>query len=103
MPESNILHFEWDETKDQTNQKKHNIPFAEAVSVFHDPSYLSMFDPDHSLDEDRWISIGRNGNGMVLVISHTFRKDENGSEKIRIISARTSTKQEELQYYKGQI
>ena len=96
------LHFQWDERKDRINQQKHHIPFAEVIAVFHDPSYLSMYDPDHSIEEDRWITMGRNRFGTLIVISHTFRQDEHGRETIRIISARKASKREEHRYYQGE-
>ena len=89
---------EWDDDKDLANQKKHGLAFAEAVSVFDDPGLLSRFDEPHSLDEDRWVSLGLSVLGILCVVSLTFR-DKDGEEYIRIISARPATKNEELQYY----
>ena len=89
---------EWDDDKDLANQKKHGLAFADAVSVFDDPGLLSRFDEPHSLDEDRWVSLGRSDIGILCVVSHTFR-DRDDEEYARIISARPATKNEELQYY----
>ena len=59
---------------------------------------MSMYDPDHSHDEDRWITLGRNTAGAVIVVVHTVRTDGT-TERIRLISARYATKHEERQYY----
>ncbi len=101
MSYQEILQFEWDESKNIINQKKHGISFSEVLSVFQDSNILSMFDPDHSQTEERWISMGRSLDGKILVISHTFRQNKDNEEQIRIISARSATKQEEIVYYKG--
>jgi uncharacterized DUF497 family protein len=92
--------YEWDYDKDLLNQKRHNISFSEAVSVFDDPKALSLFDSAHSQLEDRWIELGRINSGLVCVVVHTFRNYD-FKEQIRIISARKATKSEEMQYYIG--
>ena len=90
--------FEWDDEKDLVNQEKHGLAFADAVSVFDDPGMRSRFDEPHSQDEDRWVTLGRSGLGIVCVVAHTYR-DKDGEEYLRIISARPATRNEELQYY----
>ena len=90
--------FEWDDDKDLANQEKQGLAFADAVSVFDDPGLLSRFDEPHSLDEDRWVTLGCSDLGIVCVVSHTYR-DKDDEEYLRIISARPATKNEELQYY----
>ena len=90
--------FEWDDHKDRSNQKKHGLAFADALSVFDDPRLLSLFDEPHSQAEERWVTLGRSSFGLVCVVSHTYRTKD-GEECIRIISARPATKDEELQYY----
>lgn len=92
------LQYEWDEEKDQNNQRRHGIFFADALSVFDDPSLLSIYDVGHSENEHRWITLGRNASGAVLVVVHTVR-GEVPAERIRIISARYATNREERQYY----
>lgn len=92
------LQYEWDEEKDQKNQHRHGLSFADALSVFDDPSLLSMYDVEHSEDEDRWITLGRNASGAVLVVVHAVRS-EVPTERIRLISARYATNREERQYY----
>ena len=95
-----LLHYLWDQDKNSSNLRKHGIRFADALTVFDDPSIRSSFDPDHSDEEDRWIALGRDSNGAVLVISFTVRNTED-EELVRLISARPATKPEELQYYSG--
>ena len=86
------LSFEWDEEKNEKNIKKHKISFETAVHVFDDPDYIEMYDFEHSVDEERFIAIGRVGDILFVVFV------ERG-ENIRIISARRATKTEELVYY----
>lgn len=86
------LSFEWDETKNEANKKKHKISFETAVHVFDDPDYIEMYDFEHSEDEERFIAIGRVGNILFVVFV------ERG-ENIRIISARLATDTEKELYY----
>jgi uncharacterized DUF497 family protein len=89
--------FEWDPVKARTNQKKHGISFEQAAAVFRDPKALSIFDEDHSDDENRWLTLGMSGPGAVVVVVHTFR--EIGDQiTLRIISARPATRKELRQY-----
>ena len=90
------MEFEWDEEKNKINIKKHGISFETASLVFNDTYYLEIFDFVHSLDEDRYIAIGK--VGRVLFVVFTERDD-----KVRIISARPATKHEEDLYYDGRI
>ena len=57
------LHFEWDEEKAKTNLKKHRVSFDEAITVFLDPFSITIPDPDHSVDEQRYIDIGSSDKG----------------------------------------
>ena len=90
--------FEWDDSKDVRNQKKHGISFGESISVFDDPDALSLYDVSHSDDEDRWVTLGLSVKGNLLVIVHTSRKHLD-VERIRIISSRRADKEEEISYY----
>jgi len=81
-----IMIFEWDKDKERENVKKHRISFDEAVTVFYDPLSATFHDPDHSIVEDRFITVGYSSQGRLLVVSHTDRGDA-----IRIISARPAT------------
>lgn len=85
--------YEWDPDKAAANLHKHKVSFAEAASVFLDPSALTFSDPDHSDEEDREITIGSSSKQRALFVSHCERGD-----RIRIISARRATRKERLHY-----
>lgn len=91
-------YFEWDPAKANQNILEHKVRFQRAAEVFKDPHAISIFDEEHSQDEDRWITIGKDNSGILLVVSHTFRKIEEESCRIRIISSRKATKNERKQY-----
>jgi len=74
------------------------VAFDEAATVFRDSKALSIFDPDHSESEDRWITIGISEKGRVLIVIHTFREESEDAVTIRIISSRKATKQETKTY-----
>jgi len=93
------MKFEWDIHKEKLNIKKHGVTFEQASYVFADKFALSMFDDEHSLNEDRWILLGKSINELLLVVIHTFR-DVDGVEFVRIISARKATKNEKDTYEK---
>jgi uncharacterized DUF497 family protein len=88
------MKFEWDKNKAEKNQKKHDISFAEATTIFGDPLEITINDPINSKGEYRFLSIGKSTQGRLLVISYTERQENN----IRIISARLATKQEKNYY-----
>ena len=87
------LQFEWDPDKDSRNQRRHQVSFAEAASVFADFLSASAPDPDHLDIEDRYIIIGFSDRRRPLMVSYTERGNH-----IRIISARTLTPTERKQY-----
>jgi hypothetical protein len=87
------VEFEWDRRKAERNRRKHGITFGEAVSVFADPNELTIHDPDHSIDEDRFVTVGQSVLGRLLVVGYT----ERGS-KIRVIFARRATWPERFDY-----
>jgi uncharacterized DUF497 family protein len=87
------MEFEWDEDKAERNLKKHKVAFQEAATVLGDPLSVTFPDPDHSIDENRFITIGTSDRGRVLVVSHTDRED-----RTRIISARKATRKERKFY-----
>ena len=91
------MKFEWDIAKEKVNISKHGITFEEASYVFSDPYSLSRYDDDHSVDEDRWVLLGKSITEVLLVVVHTFRDDE-GTEYVRIISARRATNSERSTY-----
>lgn len=85
--------FEWDDEKAQSNLKKHGVSFEEAATIFNDPRIATISDPDHSEDEERYVSIGMSVIMRLLSVIHTFRKERN-----RLISARKATKAEKKNY-----
>ncbi len=91
------LTFEWDEEKSKRNVKKHKVPFEEAATVFADPLSLTIPDPLHSEEEDRFVTMGMSIKGRLLVVVHTERGDA-----IRIISARLATRRERRAYEEGE-
>jgi len=86
------MRFEWDEEKNALNQKKHGISFETASLVFNDKAAVEIYDEAHSIQEDRYIIIGR--VGRVLFVVFTERGDA-----IRLISARVATGEERRIYY----
>jgi uncharacterized DUF497 family protein len=89
------MNFEWDPNKAESNLRKHGISFQEAATVFGDDLGITVYDPDHSRDEDRFITIGWSDQRRLLMVSHTDREDS-----IRIISARELTPRERKDYEK---
>jgi hypothetical protein len=87
------LVFEWDEAKSRGNAAKHGVTFEEAKTVFNDPFSLTIPDPDHSEEEERWLDMGLSHLGRLLVVWYT----ESG-ETIRIIGSRLATKSEAESY-----
>ena len=88
--------FSWDDRKNQTNQRKHDISFEEAQTVFFEENAIEYFDPDHSENEGRYLMLGLSYRLRALVVAHSLRKK--GTE-IRIISARKATKKEQKFYF----
>ena len=87
-----------DPEKAQSNIRKHRIYFDRAATVFLDPRALTIHDNEHSSHEDRWITMGIDRNGIVLVVVHTFEQSDDQTAMIRIISARKATNNERKQY-----
>ncbi|MCZ8038210.1 MAG: BrnT family toxin [Microcystis wesenbergii TW10] len=90
------MKFQWDQDKANNNITKHSISFEEAVTVFGDPLAVTILDPDHSVGEFRFLTIGQSKSQKLLVISHTERENE-----IRLISGRLASKQERKNYESG--
>ena len=86
--------YQWDKNKAATNLNKHGIDFADAVSVFSDDFSTTV--SDERFEEERFITIGIDAFGRVLVVVYTWRDNE-----IRLISARTATRSERKQYEEG--
>lgn len=91
------INFEWDESKNQINQRKHGISFEEALTVFYDDEALVRDDPEHSEEEERFVILGLSNKANLLVVCHCYRVSET---VIRIISARKATKTESKYYGK---
>lgn len=89
------LTFEWNEAKSKRNFIKHGVVFEEAKTVFNDPFSITIDDPDHSNDQERFIDIGISSKGRVLVVWYIER-----NENIRIIGCRKVTKTERIIYEK---
>ena len=87
------MHFEWDPRKAAENLAKHDVSFEEAATVFRDPLSATGSDPDHSTDEERFVTFGMSTGGRLLAVAHTDRDDT-----IRIISARPVTPNERKIY-----
>jgi uncharacterized protein len=94
------LNFDWHPDKAKKNLSKHKVSFERATTVFQDPSALSVFDEEHSDDEERWATVGRSDQGIILVVIHTFREMTAEDIAVRIISARYATKRE-MQIYEA--
>ncbi len=93
------MRFEWDETKNKLNQKKHGVAFEDAQTVFDDPMHISTLNHRFSYFEERWVSIGITRTAHILVVANLFFTDE-GEEIIRIISARQANPKERADYEK---
>lgn len=86
------LEFEWDEEKERLNLKKHGISFEAAAKVFGDVDRIEIYDEAHSIEEERYITIGMAGD--ILFVVYTERRP-----RIRLISARLATARERKMYH----
>lgn len=93
--------FEWDNPKAKSNSRKHDgVTFERASTIFTDPNMLVLYDSEHSVDEERWITVGIDYRGSLLTVCHTFRFTSETSANIRIFSARKATAKE-IEQYRG--
>jgi len=90
------MEFEWDPKKATANVQKHDVTFQEAATVFGDPLAITFEDPDHSTDENRYITFGLSLQKQLIVVSHTERGD-----RTKIISARLMDRKERKIYEEG--
>lgn len=90
------MEFEWDNNKAITNLQKHGVSFSEAATVFGDSLSITFADPDHSINESPFITIGLSAANQMIILSHTDR-----DERIRIINARKTTRKEQRLYEEG--
>lgn len=87
------MEFDWDPDKAAENLRKHGVEFTEAATVFGDPLSITYDDPDHAVDEDRYIIIGMSSRHRLLIVAHSDRQ-----ERTRLISARAVTRRERKLY-----
>lgn len=90
-----MIRFEWDNNKNEINKKKHKISFEEAKTVFYDENAILFDDPEHSVDEERFLMLGISNTEKLCIVCHCYR---NADEVIRIISARKATTKETKTY-----
>jgi uncharacterized protein len=90
------MSFQWNPSKAVSNAEKHGVSFEEAVTIFGDPLAATISDPEHSVGEFRFLTIGLSSSQRLLVVSHTERAGE-----VRLISARLTTRQERKSYESG--
>lgn len=90
------VRFEWDPRKARDNLRKHGVSFREASTVFFDSLSVTGDDPDHSVDERRWVIFGISSAGRPLIVSYAERRDT-----IRIISGREMDPGERHIYEEG--
>ena len=81
------MEFEWDDAKAEANLRKHGVSFDEAATVFADTLSLTGYDPDHSSDEDRYITMGLSAGGRLL--AHGSRSSHSNHQCPRGQSGRT--------------
>ena len=84
--------FEWDESKDRLNKKRHGFSFNEILEIFDDPMFLEGYDTEHSKQEERYYGIGCLNGVLYIIAFYTCR------ERIRIISARQADNDEQEEY-----
>lgn len=90
--------FDWDAAKAEANARKHGVSFENAMTVFRDPLAVTVYDEEHSEQEERWVTVGRAENGSTVLVVHTFTPTTPSNALVRIISAREATNKERQQY-----
>lgn len=93
-----MVRFSWDINKNVQNIKKHKVSFEEASTVFDDENGILINDPDHSIDEERFILIGFSARANMLIVCHCYIEADGEDDIVRIISARKPTKSESKVY-----
>lgn len=92
--------FEWNERKNEANRRKHGVSFEQGASVFDDIGLLLEFDRTEDNGEERFHATGHDPNGAMLLVVHIYKgRNENGEEKVRIISARKASDSEVGRYF----
>jgi uncharacterized protein len=87
------IKVEWDLEKAAANLRKHGVSFEEAATVLGDPLSITLPDPDHSQQEQRYLLLGRSSSGRLLIVSHSEE-----AQRVRMISARAMTPKERRSY-----
>lgn len=87
------LLFEWDKEKSRSNLRKHGVSFDEAATIFGDLLSVTIDDPEHSVREPRWVTLGHSAKPRLLAVVHTDR-----GGRIRIITARMAMRHERETY-----
>lgn len=96
--DSVVYDFDWHPAKARLNLRKHGVSFQLATTVFRDPLAITIYDEDHSEDEDRWVTLGHSETGALIVVVHTWVCVDSNEVKIRIISARQAEPAETRDY-----
>jgi len=91
------VYFEWDLDKARKNLAKHGVSFDEAITVFGDPLAVTIHDPDHSDEEERFLTTGLSKGRRLIIVAHTER-----AKRLRIVHAREVTAGERRQYESGE-
>ena len=89
------IQFKWDAKKASENARKHGVSFEEASTAFYDEFARLLYDPDHSVNEDRFVLLGMSDRLRILVVCHCYRERDS---LIRIVSARKATAKEQRFY-----
>lgn len=89
--------YDRDPEKSIANLAKHGVSFDEAITVFGDPLATTVFDSEHSIGEERWLTMGLSSRQRIVIVSHTNR-----GESVRLIGARPATPQERRVYELGE-
>lgn len=92
------LDFAWDPVKAAANLAKHRVSFDQGASALLDPLAVTLFDAEHSQDEERWFTLGMSSQGKMLAVSHTYAPIDALTVRVRVISAREATRAERQQY-----
>jgi uncharacterized protein len=87
------MSYQWDPSKERANRIKHGVNFADAIAVLEDDLAITIEDQRH--EEERFITIGVDAIGQILVVVYTWRGNE-----VRLISARKADRSERQQYLK---
>ncbi len=101
MSEQAAYDFEWDAVKALANARKHGVTFDQAATVFQDALALTVFDAEHSQQEERWFTLGFDAGGVLLAVSHTFAATATARIRVRLISVRPATRRER-QFYENE-